>query len=286
MEMMTKIESEFALGSEGGAGRDKDEMSDTAEVLRAALLGDKDEVKPDYLLQMRLTIPTTFPRPLSLKDRPELAAFFKANPDFSDIQQYDPSVKGSEAKVHSAFPIRIQTPWHYAESESKLIDIKTGSVLWIGSIRSQSYHIEKFTIAYAITRVIDKAWGDNVTKAVSEHNAELDRLEKEARKAEVKLKATYQRFQNTVQLDSEQVAGYEALRQREINEAQRAYSAACNALTNHQSAPPAKATERPRFLYVVSDPLITPDLRVTLEMLNGQSQRKDCLLYTSDAADE
>ena len=274
---MAELESEFLIGSQGGRNRNEDEMSDTAEVIRAALLGDKDEVKPDYLLQMRLTFPETFPRPLVLKDRPEYAAFLAKNPEFTGLGLYDPTKDSFDATQSTPrFPIRIQTPWYYVESEAKLIDIKTGSVLWIGSIRTQSNNIEEFQLAYTITRQLDREWADSVSSGIDTYNNKLDQLDQEARRAETRLNSVLAQYRDEKSMSSDQAQAYVAYRKYEVDAAEQAYAQASQELRKFQTTLPGAMTETPQFRFTVSPLLITPDMRITADMPpEAQQQRNE-----------
>lgn len=104
-----------------GKNRTENEVSDISELIRAAQDGD---VQADFILQVNdLAIslaPST--RKINIKDFSESSAFLDANP----------GLRVSDEGRNDSLPGTIPQRWMVAIFNAKLINVKTGSIDWIG----------------------------------------------------------------------------------------------------------------------------------------------------------
>ena len=113
------------------SSRSREEMTDISEVIRAAQDG---VVMADYVLQVNeLAVEHYSGTPLQLGTRPEVQKVLREN---SGLRIGSPKEEGT-------IPATLKQPWALARFNAKLIDIKTGSIDWIGEYSIESLAVLK-----------------------------------------------------------------------------------------------------------------------------------------------
>jgi hypothetical protein len=233
-----------------GKNRDKNEVSDISELIRAAQDGD---VQADYILQVNdLEInfaPST--RKINIKSFKETSSFLAENPGLRVEENDD---------VH-ALPATIPQQWMVAVFNAKLINVKTGSIDWIGeySIDSRAVVEDGIQIHIDVRKEIENE--REIEKQVAAYN---DRV----RKSYLGMQQAYQDL-SEVSLETAKSISYFGLpedAEKHRNKLLAKYSAGKAAYEKARTAyiqvvadADSAITHDWEIEYLVDDPHLTPD---------------------------
>ncbi len=241
------------------SSQNREELTDISEVIRAAQDGD---IMSDYVLQVNeLTVLPCSGVPLHLGPRPEVQEFLLKNPGLR-IES-----SGKEGVVPETF----KPPWAQARFNAKLIDVKTGSIDWIGEYSIESLVALKDGVQIVIWIRKRPSNANVIIGGIDKHNGVLRSAHNRVTKAKRALDAGYR---DAMQKKSyygtpEDGKKLQSRRRRELQRVKEIYS---RALSEYRDV----AKRRPRELgmewsydYDVDPPVIIPDL------LNPQTEEEE-----------
>lgn len=228
-----------------GKRRTEDEMTDIAEVIRAAQTGKE---QADYLLQINgVAVSDAGNRMLPISELPQVQQFMKDNPGLRF------------GELPNALPLGIPSNWLRVEFNAKLIGVKTGSIVWLGSHEVESWAAEPIRINIDIQRKVNNA--DEVNGVIRKHNLKLRDLSNNLNSKAEQLRAAYAKGSQSRKFDKkEQYEIYRNNLQKEINSLTQQHSAALSKFVTAMNQPPAEAESNWTYSYIVSEPHIIPDL--------------------------
>lgn len=233
-----------------GKNRDKNEVSDISELIRAAQDGD---VQADYILQVNdLEIkfaPST--RKINIKSFPETSAFLAENPGLRVSEKIDPH----------ALPATIPQQWMVAIFNAKLISVKTGSIDWIGEYSIDSRAVIDGGIQIMIDVRKEAENGKAIENDVADYN---DRVRKTYSRAQ----QAYRELSNVSRETASSISYYglpdDAERHRKklqdkYNASKVAYEQAKGAYIKVAMDADSAVTHEWDISYLVDDPHLDPD---------------------------
>ena len=228
-----------------GQNREEDEMSDIAEVIRAAQSGSD---KAEYLLQINgVSVSDAGNRFLNIQEIAEVKSFMNQNPGL----RFGP--------LPNALPTSIPSHWLRVEFNAKLIDVNTGSIVWLGSHELESWSAEPLKITIDTQRKVNNA--DEINGSIKKYNAKISRLQNDLRRAEQALRETYQKGVQQVKFDKkESYDSYRKQLQNEMNSKSQQHSTAINNLLTTTNQKPIESNADWTYSYIISEPSISPDL--------------------------
>jgi len=225
--------------------RNQNEMNDIAEVVRAAQSG---EDKADYLLQINeITVSKVKDQKLNLKHLPEVKKFLKDNIGL---------VLGKEQHM---LPTYIPSTWLRASFNAKLIEIKTGSIVWIGSYEVESQNIEQLQISFDIHKYVNN--GQKVNEEIDRYNEKLKQLNTKLIGIQKELNSSYE--QASVKrkfVNSDEMNKYKNNLVIKINNLENNYYKGVKKLKNLINTPPKTTKTKWEYQYDIAAPIYTPNL--------------------------
>lgn len=229
--------------------RNREELTDISEVIRAAQSGD---VMADYVLQVNeLSVKAYSGAPLQLAARPEVQSALAINPGLR--------VGGEPGK---SVPSLLPQPWAQARFNAKLIDVKTGSIDWIGdySIESLSVLDDGLIISIGVRRRTSN--GKMITDAIHLYNNNVQAAYERAVAAEAALKKAYTAAMQPLRYTgtSEQGEFLQSDRRREVERAEKDYATKLTTYREIARAVPLEARAEWVYEYDIDSPTVTPDL--------------------------
>lgn len=244
VERMSEVDEISQIGLPG-KNRKEDEMNDIAEVIRAAQTGAD---QAEFLLQINgVEVSDAGDRTLMIKDLPEVKEFIRENEGLSF------------GSVPYALPASIPSKWLRADFNAKLISIKSGSIVWLGSHSLESWGAEPIQITFDVQRKVSNA--EEINTAIYNYNSKLKTLSNDVNEATISLKNAYERASRQKAFDDdEQIAEYKAELRREIESLETKHANLLNRLNAHKSQIPSEANAPWEYVYIVSDPIIDPDI--------------------------
>ena len=254
-EEFAKKAKEFGEKLPDAAGaigaKNRQEMADISEVIRAAQSGD---VMADYVLQVNnLAVQHFAGTPLQLSTRPEIQAVRDQNPGL---------LIGGENGAGHTLPATIQQPWAEARFNAKLIEVKTGSIDWIGDFSIESLAV----LEHGITITIDvrrfTANGKAIVDAISQYNAHIGDAYQAAVKSKQQLDAKYSEAMQTLEYKGKKAVG-EAIqngRRSEVAEAEKNFAQRMDDYRATIGKKPSEAKLDWTYNYDVDLPMVVPDL--------------------------
>lgn len=233
------------------SSRNREEMTDISEVIRAAQDGD---VKADYVFQVNdLSVREYAGTPLQLSMRPEVQTALKQNPGLRI---------GDEGDSGSTIPATLRQPWAQACFNAKLIDLKTGSIDWIGEYAIESLAVleDGITISIGIRRHTSN--GRAIVDSISDYNSRVLQSYQRALDAKEKLERTYREVMQPVKYEgtAEQGEAIQNRRRYAVEQAKRAYVQQLNSYRAVTERKPSEARMDWVYGYVVDSPTVIPDL--------------------------
>lgn len=232
---------------EGGAGkkRENDEMNDVAEMIRAAQTGSE---RADYLLQINeVSLYETGENIIMIKDLPEVKQFIKEN-------------KGLQfGKTPNTLPLSVTTNWLRTTCTAKLIEIQTGSIVWMGSHEIESNNADQTKITFQVVKNI--ANDTEVNGKINTYNTEIATLNKELKSIEKELYTSYMEASRKRKFESsDAMNAYKKRLVFKIENLEDSFVTTNNNLIKKLKNPPKIAKEPWKYAYAISSPISSPNL--------------------------
>ncbi len=234
--------------SRGSRGRE--ELTDISEVIRAAQDGD---VMADYVLQVNeLAVVHYTGTPLQLGTLPEVQEVLRKNP----------GLRIGSTEDMSTIPSTLKQPWAQARFNAKLIDVKTGSIDWIGEYTIESLAVLDDGVRIVIGIRKRPTNANVVVGGIENHNTIVQAAYNRAAQARRTLDAQYQdamqkKLYHGTPQDGRRL---QARRRKDVQRAEELYA---RALGDYHAAADRKPPELGMewtFAYDVDEPVVIPDL--------------------------
>lgn len=231
-----------------GSSRKREELTDISEVIRAAQDGD---VMSDYVLQVN---------DASVKPFAGTALQLGACPEVQKALGRNPGLRlGGEG---NAIPESLPQPWAQARFNAKLIDVKTGSIDWIGeySIESLAVLENGVTITIGVRRRTANA--KTIVEAIASYNNNVSEAYRRAVGAKENLDGVYRAAAQPVTYKGKREQGEAIQRSRRqgVEQAENAYRRQMSEYRDALQRLPAEARMEWTFEYDVDAPIVVPDL--------------------------
>lgn len=239
----------------------RQELTDISEVIRAAQGGD---IMADYVLQVNeLTVDDYTGSPLQLATRPEVQEVLRKNPG---LRLGSLGEKGS-------IPSTLKQPWAQARFNAKLIDVKTGSIDWIGEYTIESLSVLNDGVRIDIGIRKRPTNAIIIIRALENYNNSVERAYRKVVQAKQALDVEYQDAMKEIIYHGKREVGerIQASRKQKVESAEKKYS---RTLSEFRATVNRKPPERGMvwsFGYDVDNPTVTPDL---LRPRNEEEKRK------------
>ena len=241
-----------------GKKREEDELADIAEVIRAAQTG---EDQADYLLQINKVSLT------ELGDKRFFISDLKVVRDF--LQENPGLTIGSSS---NSIPSNIRSSWHKASFNAKLIGIQTGSIVWLGSHEIESWSAEPVRITFDVQKKVSNV--EEINNSIRAYNQSLATNQN-------KVKAKYHELVKKYDLatqshefeEEEELEKYKEDLESTIRVLKSELDNEISHLKDISSAIPVEANAPWQFSYLVSEPVIQPDLSERVGSDISQRQR-------------
>jgi hypothetical protein len=258
------------LDPTGGVGKQKIEMTDISEVIRAAQSGD---VMADYVLQVNtLAVQDFTGKPIQLDKRPEVQAVLNQNPGLfireerstsydialadlkKDLENGKVSRDGFVEKAKQlndklnptggdhSLPATLPQPWSQAIFNAKLIEVKTGSIDWSGEFSVESLAVLENGIKITIGVRRQTSNAKAITNAISEYNTLVRGAYQDAVNAKQALDAKYREVMQPVEYQVKAQDGAD-IQNRRTSEVEAAKKIFAEQVAKYQAAIEAKPPE-------------------------------------------
>lgn len=232
------------------SSRSREEMTDISEVIRAAQDG---VVMADYVLQVNeLAVEHYSGAPLQLGTRPEVQKVLREN---SGLRIGSPKGEGT-------IPATLKQPWAQARFNAKLIDIKTGSIDWIGEYSIESLAVLKDGICIVIGIRKRPSNAKRIIGGIQDYNEILQTSYQKAAAAKEKLDSEYHDAMQPKSYygKSEDGDKLQARRRQSVQCAEEAYKKELSAYRGILKQEPPELTMEWTYDYDVDQPIVIPDL--------------------------
>ena len=229
----------------------RQELYDLPEIIRAAQDG---EVKADYVLQVNdLSVRHYVGEPLQFAARPEVQAALNENPGLR---------VGGTGTIGDTIPATLAQPWMLAHFNAKLINVKTGTLDWMGdySIESLAVLDDGMTITIDVRRLTANA--KTIVDAIVAFNDHLRDGYQKVQLAKNSLENVYRGVMQPVTYQGYERQGETIQEQRKTKAetAERAYSDQVKIYKANCDALPPESKLEWTYLYVLDQPTVSPDL--------------------------
>ncbi len=229
----------------------REEMFDTAEVIRAAQDGS---VSADYVLQVNdLSVRHYTGEPMMLTSRPEVQAVLGENPGLR---------VGVAGEEREAIPATLAQPWMLAHFNAKLINVKTGTIDWIGDFSVESLAVleDGMTIDISGRRLTANA--KTIVDAINSFNKSLVDFYQNVQVASNNLANAYREVMQPVTYYGDYGGGEAMQEQRKAKTeaAERVFAAQVKAYKSARDNLPPESRMDWAYIYVLDQPAVTPDL--------------------------
>jgi len=244
LKRLAEIDQNSQLGW-GGSKRSEDEMNDIAEVIRVAETGN---TQASYILQINsVSVSEAGHRPVEIRNKPEVVSFLEANPGI----QF--------GKENNMIPFTVDARGLQVMFSAKLIDINTGSIVWLGTHEIESWVAEDIKIVFDIQRSVNN--GEEVNNGIRKHNTAIRSKSDEISKLTKELKEAYELAMVKQKFDSKSdVSRHKNELQQKIKNLEVAIDTKQKELARLVDYKPAELDREWTYAYVVSKPTILPDL--------------------------
>lgn len=232
------------------SSRSREELTDISEVIRAAQDGD---VMADYVLQVNeLAVVHYTGTPLQLGIRPEVQEVLRKNPG---LRLGSPGEEG-------AIPSTLKQPWAQARFNAKLIDVKTGSIDWIGEFTIESLAVLEDGVRIVIGIRKRPTNANVIIRGIESHNSNVGTAYRRAVEAKRSLDREYQ---NAMQKKSyygtpQDESAVQSRRRRDVQRAEQIYSRALSDCRSVVQRKPRELGMDWDYAYDVDTPVVIPDL--------------------------
>ena len=248
--------SSFFLGKNG-----REEMYDTAEVIRAAQDG---AVSSEYVLQVSdLSVRHYTGEPLLLATRPEVQAALSENP----------GLRIGEAGVNGdALPAKLEQPWMLSHFTAKLINVKTGTIDWIGDYSVESLAVLEAGLVIEVGGRRLTANGKTIVDALVAFNESLGAGYQKVQRAKTALEDVYREVMQPLTYQGEESQGevLQARRRAMVDVAERKYTEQVALYKSTSANLPPEVKLEWTYYYVLDQPTVTPDLTNPKTETEGQ----------------
>jgi hypothetical protein len=243
-EVMDEIDKISKRGMPGKK-REEDEMNDIAEVIRAAQTGTE---RADYLLQINeVSVADAGSRSFNITQLPEVQKFLEENEGLSF------------GNTNANLPTSIYSNWLRSEFNAKLIDIATGSIVWLGSHELESWSAEEITITFDVQKFVNNE--DEINGEITAYNAKLQDISNRLETSFNELNKLYEEAQKKEKFKSSaELEAFTVSLKTSIKEKEEAYAQARADLQKHKQTAPSFSNNPWRYSYSVSSPIVEPNL--------------------------
>jgi hypothetical protein len=169
---------------------------------------------------------------------------------------------GGENGAGHSLPATIQQPWAEARFNAKLIEVKTGSIDWIGEFSIESLAV----LEHGITITIDvrrfTANGKAITNAISEYNTHIREAYQSAVNAKQQLDAKYSEVMQTIEYKGKAAVGEGIQNERKsaVEDAEKSFAQRMDDYRATIGRKPPEAKLDWTYNYDVDKPMVDPDL--------------------------
>lgn len=228
-----------------GQKRDENEMNDIAEVIRAAQTGAD---QADYLLQINeVKIGKAGDRKLSIQDLPEVKEFMSNNPGLS------------YGSLPNALPSQISANWWRSSLNAKLIEIKSGSIVWLGNHEIESWAAQEVNVTLNITKKVSNV--SKVNGKIVEHNSRLKSKQYRLIVVQDELRSIYSKSLTKRKYDNKDALELaKTTIKSNISRLELEARTLTSDIDRLQYNPPSFNSNPWEYMYIVQDPIINPDL--------------------------
>lgn len=230
-----------------GKNRKEDEMNDIAEVIRAAQNG-KDNA--DYLLQInRVSVSDAGNKTISINNYEEVKDFLKENSGLM-VGNYD----------NTKLPSSIKSKWLHVEFNAKLIDIKTGSIVWLGAHEIESSAAEHIKVSINVEKNTNNA--SEINTRITIYNNNISSLDRQLEENNERLNSVYHKASSkTTKLENkEELIKYTTNIEQEIKELELKDKYLRSELQKLLNNVPEAINKEWEYSYKVNEPVTTPNL--------------------------
>ncbi len=244
MEIINEVDKRSQRGLPGKK-REEDEMNDIAEVIRAAQTGAD---QAEYLLQINeVTVSDAGDRTLKINE-------------LEDVQDFIDEHHGLKfGRLPKSLPASIPSKWLRATFNAKLIEVKSGSIVWIGSHEIESSSAEEIEISFDVDKNISNE--DDVNGSIQQYNKRIKKENEELLKLNVELSSLYEEAMVEKKLDnSASLVSYTSTLKSKITGKESAYNDKLNSMRELLNNSPLKSSKNWEYSYDVGSPIVNPDL--------------------------
>ena len=243
-EIINEVDKMSQRGLPGNK-REEDEMNDIAEVIRAAQTGVD---QAEYLLQINeVKVVDAGQKSLRIEHYPEVWGF---------VNQHHGLGIGYSSKD---IPPSIESRWFKATCNAKLIEVKTGSIVWIGSHEIESSSAQTINIRFGVEKNVRNE--DDVNAVIYAHNQENEILSKQLHDLRDQLLSLYQKAATKKKLGSNgELITYTQNIKQEISETEKEFNSKMEDFRYLQHKVPMTSTKNWEYEYRVGKPVVYPDL--------------------------
>ncbi|OMP32171.1 hypothetical protein [Mangrovimonas sp. DI 80] len=240
-----------------GKNREKDnqEMTDIAEVIRAAQNGAD---QADYLFQINLTFE---PKSKSLNIS-----------DYESVQEFVSHHAGlSYGSIPNQLPESVSLKWMKVLFNAKLIDINSGSIVWLGTYEIESSAADGLQLSFDIKKSVKNE--KDIEGMFNSYNTKLYGLNYDLTKLESDLDTYYNLAMKKTKLGNKrELENYTNNLKRNIATAETSYTAKLNEYKSLINNPPSVGSNDWEYVYKVSQPELTPDFQNGQELLKHRKE--------------
>jgi len=219
---------------------------DLSQVIRAVQSGERPA---DYLfLVERFSVTPASDRALDIGGLPETRAHAEQNP----------GLRIGEGV--GEIPDRVPTRWYRAEMSARLLDVGTGSIVWLGSHDVESPDAEPDGILVRIATERRVANVESINGAITDWNERTAELAREARDLREEIRAVYVEGSQSRTFESEEAAlAWTRSTAADADRLERSYRDLIERLSELAASPPAEVALPWDMYYVVESPKLDPD---------------------------
>ena len=171
LDGLAKIDSDYQRLEENTSRKaGEKELVDISELIRAA---QGTDVNADYLLQVNnFDVRPITDRTIRLSDQPDVKQLIKDHAGLLD------AMKANGANT-------IQRPGYFGYMNAKLIEVKTGAIVWVGEHRVESSNTEDINIELIMKKYASNR--DEFARVVDTYNDKLDEMLQRAKREALKV---------------------------------------------------------------------------------------------------
>lgn len=233
---------------------------DLSQVIRAVQSGDRPA---DYLFLIeRFAVLPAVDRELAVGSRPEARAHAEQNPGLR--------IGDGVGQL----PRSIPTRWYRAELSARLLDVGTGSIVWLGSHDLESPDAERDGISVRIQTERRVANVESINGAITDWNARTAALAAEATALREEIRGVYAEGSQARTFDSDEAAlAWQRSTAAEAERLEREYRDVVERLSDLAGSPPVETEMAWDTFYVVGAPALDPDFAADGAAGPGRNER-------------